>query len=661
MKKNTEIDVNIMPQKKIYPYGGWPSSISASSVIADTISIGQLCLDGPDIYWNEVRPKEKGRSIVCKLGKQKLVEDFSPPNANVRSRVHEYGGGAYIVENGELWFSDGEDGRVWHKSFNGNTFPITSKSKSRYADFVRDSSRGRLIAIAEDHQEIKTKPNNRLVAIRETGDVNILAEGADFYSSPKVSADGRWLSWLSWDHPCMPWDGTSLWLAPIATDGAVGEQVLVAGGSKESIFQPEFAPDGTLYFVSDRSGWWNLYRIKAGEIELVLALDAECGVPQWSFGLSTYGFASENVIVISYIVDGLSKLAVFDLSMNSFCPIHSSFVDITGLKVGNGQAIFVGGSLVEPNSIVSYSLKSKKMTTLYRSGENNLSSSDVSRPIPVSIPVGDGEKTNGFFYKPQNALCIGSPDTLPPLIVKCHGGPTGQASAAFNFKIQFWTNRGFAVFDVNYRGSSGFGKSYRNRIRGEWGLVDVEDCVSGAKWLAEKGWVDGERMAISGSSAGGYTTLCALTFENCFAAGASYYGIGDLSALAKETHKFESKYLDSLIGAWPEEKALYSLRSPINFTEKLSCPLILFQGLKDKIVPPSQAEDMVAALQKKGIPIAYLSFIEEGHGFRQSKNIIRSIESELDFYGQVFRFRPAGEIASVLIENISGLGGERNC
>ena len=301
------------------------------------------------------------------------------------------------------------------------------------------------------------------------------------------------------------------------------------------------------------------------------------------------------------------------------------------------------------------------MTTLYRSGENNLSSSDVSRPIPVSIPVGDGEKTNGFFYKPQNALCIGSPDTLPPLIVKCHGGPTGQASAAFNFKIQFWTNRGFAVFDVNYRGSSGFGKSYRNRIRGEWGLVDVEDCVSGAKWLAEKGWVDGERMAISGSSAGGYTTLCALTFENSFAAGASYYGIGDLSALAKETHKFESKYLDSLIGAWPEERALYSLRSPINFTEKLSCPLILFQGLKDKIVPPSQAEDMVAALQKKGIPIAYLSFIEEGHGFRQSKNIIRSIESELDFYGQVFRFRPAGEIASVLIENISGLGGERNC
>ena len=392
-----------------------------------------------------------------------------------------------------------------------------------------------------------------------------------------------------------------------------------------------------------------------------MALDAECGVPQWSFGLSTYGFASENVIVISYIVDGLSKLAVFDLSMNSFCPIHSSFVDITGLKVGNGQAIFVGGSLVEPNSIVSYSLKSKKMTTLYRSGENDLSSSDVSRPIPVSIPVGDGEKTNGFFYKPQNALCIGSPDTLPPLIVKCHGGPTGQASAAFNFKIQFWTNRGFAVFDVNYRGSSGFGKSYRNRIRGEWGLVDVEDCVSGAKWLAEKGWVDGERMAISGSSAGGYTTLCALTFENCFAAGASYYGIGDLSALAKETHKFESKYLDSLIGAWPEERALYSLRSPINFTEKLSCPLILFQGLKDKIVPPSQAEDMVAALQKKGIPIAYLSFIEEGHGFRQSKNIIRSIESELDFYGQVFRFRPAGEIASVLIENISGLGGERNC
>ena len=647
-----------MLKRKIIPYGGWSSPLSAGWIADDTVSLGQLCLDGSDVYWNEVRANDNGRSVVCKLGEKGVVEDFSPPNGNVRSRVHEYGGGAYFVERGELWYSDVNDGRVWHKSRDGTAGPITSSKNCRYADLVRDPNRNQLIAVSEEHIEGRKEPYNRLVGIRDTGEVVTLVEGADFYASPTLSGDGKWLSWLSWDHPCMPWDGTLLWRAPVENDGSLGERVLLAGGSNESIFQPTFAPDGILYFVSDRSGWWNLYKLRANNIELVLPLEAECGLPQWICGLSTYGFASEHLVVISYIVDGLSKLATVDLRTSSFKPIHSSFVDISGLKVGYGRVIFIGGSLSEPPVVASISLETKEVDILYRSGEAKLDVSNISRPIPVSIPVGENEITHGFFYQPRNASFVGPSDALPPLIVKCHGGPTGQTSAALNLKTQYWTTRGFAVLDVNYRGSSGYGRAYREKLNGKWGLVDVEDCVSGANWLAAKGWVDRDCMAISGNSAGGYTTLCAITFEDCFSAGASYYGIGDLSELAKETHKFESSYLDTLIGTLKEENQNFSDRSPIKFVEMLTCPVIFFQGLEDKVVPPSQAESMVAALRKNGIPVAYLPFLDEGHGFRQSANIKRAIEGELYFYGRVFGFQPADDIPTLSIENAKGLNRE---
>ena len=647
-----------MLERKIVPYGGWPSSLSAEWIADDAVSLGQLCLDGSDVYWSEVRANDKGRSVVCKLGEKGVAEDFSPPNSNVRSRVHEYGGGAYCVERGELWYSNVNDSRVWHKSRDGTAVPITSGENCRYADLVRDPNRNQLIAVSEEHIEGIKEPYNRLIGIRETGDVVTLVEGADFYASPTLSNDGKWLSWLSWDHPCMPWDGTLLWRAPIENDGSVGERVLLAGGSNRSIFQPTFAPDGTLYFVSDQSGWWNLYRLRENNIELVLPLEAECGVPQWNFGLSTYGFASEHLVVISYIVDGLSKLATVDLRTSAFSPIHSSFVDISGLKAGDGRVIFVGGSLLKLPAVASINLETKEIDIIYQSGEANLGVSDISRPTPVSIPVGKNETTHGFFYQPRNASYVGPSDALPPLIVKCHGGPTGQTSTALNLKTQYWTTRGFAVLDVNYRGSSGYGRAYREKLNGKWGLADVEDCVSGANWLAAKGWVDGGRMAISGSSAGGYTTLCAITFAECFAAGASYYGIGDLSKLAKETHKFESSYLDILIGSLAEENPDISDRSPINSVEMLTCPVIFFQGLEDKVVSPAQAEAMVTALRKNGIPVAYLPFSNEGHGFRQSENIKRALEGELYFYGRVFGFQPADNLPTVSIENARGLSEE---
>lgn len=641
-----------MSQRKLQPYGSWPSPISADWIVAGTVGLGQLWLDGEDVYWNEVRPSEKGRSVVCRRRADGAIEDFSSSCSNVRSRVHEYGGGAFALDRGTMWYSEDGDGRVWRRSPEGNASPITPERKWRFADFVLDGGRSRLIAVCEDHETEDGEPASRLVAIGDDGEVETLVEGADFYAAPKISPDGEWLVWLSWDHPNMPWDGCSLWRAPVMADGALGAAVSVAGGHDEAVFQPQFAPNGDLYFVSDRSGWWNLYRADAENVVPVLPLQAECGLPQWIFGMSTYGFASGSQLVMSYIMDGLSKLAVLDLDSGAFAPVLSPFVDIGGLKAGNGRAVFVGGSLTDPPAVAELDVATGSLDILYRSAEAELDNDDISRPVPVTLPVGDGETAHGFFYPPQNAAYLGHAEARPPLIVKSHGGPTGQTSAAFNVKIQYWTSRGFAVLDVNYRGSTGFGRAYRRRLNGEWGVLDVEDCAAGARWLAEQGWVDGARMAISGGSAGGYTTLCALTFEECFAAGASHYGIGDLGALAEDTHKFESRYLDTLIGPWPEAEETYRARSPIHHTDGLGCPVIFLQGLEDKVVPPAQAEAMVAALKKKGIAVAYIPFAEEAHGFRQAANVKRALEGELFFYGRIFGFEPADEIEPVPIENL---------
>lgn len=641
-----------MPQRELSPYGSWPSPITADWIVAGMVGLGQLWLDGEDIYWTETRPSEKGRTVVCRRGRDGAVEDFSPPDTSVRSRVHEYGGGAFAIEGGELWYSHDGDGRVWRKSQDGTATPLTPEGKLRFADFLRDSTRGRLVAVCEDHDSDGEEPSNRLVAIGDDGEVVTLAEGADFYAAPKLSPGGDRLVWLSWDHPNMPWDGCSLWCASVSAEGELGEAELIAGGADEAVFQPQFAPDGTLYYVSDRSGWWNLYRVGVDGVAPVLPIEAECGLPQWVFGMSTYGFATENLLVMSYIMDGLSKLAVLDLETGAFAPVLSPFVDIGGLKAGNGRAVFIGGSLSAPPVVAALDAVTGQISTLFRSAESAFDGAHISKPVPVTLPVGEGETAHGFFYPPQNAFYLAPAEDRPPLIVKSHGGPTGQTSAAFNVKIQYWTSRGFAVLDVNYRGSTGFGRAYRRRLNGEWGVLDVEDCAAGARWLAEQGWVDGERMAISGGSAGGYTTLCALTFEDCFAAGASHYGIGDLAALAEDTHKFESRYLDSLIGSWPEAQETYRARSPIHHTGGLDCPVIFLQGLEDKVVPPAQAEAMVAALKEKGIAVAYIPFAEEAHGFRQAANVKRALEGELYFYGRIFGFEPADEIAPVPIDNL---------
>ncbi|HBL13170.1 MAG TPA: peptidase, partial [Cyanobacteria bacterium UBA11162] len=467
--------------------------------------------------------------------------------------------------------------------------------------------------------------------------------------------------WLSWNHPNMPWDGTQLWVASIQENGLLGEAECIAGGVEESIFQPEWSPDGHLYFISDRSNWWNLYcwRGRGGEgergrgfVEPLCEMAAEFGLPQWVFGMSTYGFESDHRLICTYTQEGDWYLASLDLETKQLQVIETPYTSISSLQVGNGKVVFMGGSATESTAVVEMDLATREIEVLRQSSELKIDAGYLSIPQAIAFPTENNLTAYAFFYPPQNQDYIAPKGEKPPLIVKSHGGPTASASNTFNLKIQYWTSRGFAVVDVNYGGSTGYGREYRQRLKDRWGIVDVDDCANAAKYLAEKGLVDGERLAIAGGSAGGYTTLCALTFRDSFKAGASYYGVSDLEALATDTHKFESRYLDGLIGAYPEQQELYKARSPIHFTDQLSCPVIFFQGLEDKVVPPNQAQMMVDALKAKGLPVAYITYEGEQHGFRRAENIKRTLEAELYFYSRIFGFELAESVEPVVIDNL---------
>jgi len=452
----------------------------------------------------------------------------------------------------------------------------------------------------------------------------------------------------------MPWDGTELWVAQVQTDGSLINAERVAGGLAESILQPEWSPEGQLYFVSDRSGWWNLHRLKAdGKAEPVTNLAAELGVPQWAFGLSNYAFASSDQIVCVYQVLGMSRLAIIDTNSMKLEPVDVSYTDMSFVRASVGQAVFRAGSPTDPPAIVRLDLNTCAVEPLRRSNNLQIDPEFFSTPEPIAFPTEDGLTAHAFFYAPNNRNYRAPDGELPPLLVKSHGGPTSAAATALSLHIQYWTSRGIAVLDVNYGGSSGYGREYRERLKDKWGVVDVDDCANGARYLVERGDVDERRLMITGGSAGGYTTLCALTFRNTFKAGASHYGVSDAEALAAETHKFESRYLDKLFGPYPERRDIYHGRSPINFTERLSCPVIFFQGLEDRVVPPNQAEVMVEALRAKGVAVAYVAFEGEQHGFRQAKNIKRSLDGELYFYSKIFGFELADEVEPIEISNLS--------
>lgn len=643
-----------MNDKKIASYGSWRSPITSDLIVAGTIGLGQVALDGDDVYWIESRPQERGRNVVVRRAANGDINDVTPLPFNARTRVHEYGGGSYLVNGGEVFFSNFADQRIFHQTLDREPRAITPEFDWRYADAVYDGSLPRLICVREDHSVAGREAVNAIVSFPLYGDIGeqqVLAGGYDFYSSPRLNHDASRLAWLCWDHPNMPWDGTELWVADVQADGSLANQQLVAGGADESIFQPEWSPQGELHFISDRTGWWNLYRWRNGNVEALCPMEADFGLPQWVFGMSTYAFCrdEENSIVCTYIEQGFSRLAILNTATGMLEKIETPYTRIEGLCAESDRAVFVAASPTEATSIVAFDLTLRAFQTLRRSSELTIDPEYLSAPQPIEFPTENNLTAHGFFYAPNNRDFPAPEAEKPPLLVMIHGGPTAATSPALRLGIQYWTSRGIAVLDVNYGGSTGYGRDYRRRLNGNWGVVDVDDCVNGARHLAEQGLVDRNRLAITGGSAGGYTVLCALTFRDVFKAGASHYGVSDLIALDEDTHKFESRYTFSLVGTSHE---LYRARSPIHHTDQLNAPVIFFQGLEDKIVLPNQAEMMVEALRKKKLPVAYVAFEGEQHGFRQAANIKRALDGELYFYSRIFGFELAEAVEPVPIENL---------
>lgn len=638
-------------------FGSWDSPITVDLVVAGSLGIGEIRLDGDDIYWTEMRPFEEGRNTIVRCTADGDILDVTPKIFDVKSSVHEYGGGAFVVSDGVVYFSNYTDQRMYRQDLSGDPVPFTTpKSNMRYADGIVDHKRDLMVCVREDHND-HAEIINSIVSIDLSGmgEGDVLVSGQDFYASPRLAPDGRQLSWLSWNHPNMPWDGNQLWVANIYEDGTVGESELVAGGMNEAIFQPEWSPDGILHFISDRNGWWNLYRWSDGSVETLTSMEAEFGVAQWALGMSTYGFASNNRLICSYRSLGITYIASLDVATRNLEVISTPFSDITrsGLHVDTKRVVFGAASATVPESLVVCDLSTQDTKILRRSLKLEIDPGYISEPVPIAFPTENDLTAHAFLYQPTNKDYVSNPDCLPPLIVTIHGGPTGFSSPTLDLRTQYWTSRGFALLDINYGGSTGYGTAYRRRLNGNWGIVDVSDCINAVRYLIERRVVDPNKTAVRGSSAGGYTVLSILTASKLFKAGSSSFGVSDLEMLIKDTHKFESHYLETLIGPYPERRDLYAERSPINHVDRLNTPLIIFQGLEDKIVPPNQSKMMRDALGAKGVPVAYVTFEGEQHGFRRADNIKRMLEAETYFYAKIFELELPQFVTPVQIDNLS--------
>jgi dipeptidyl aminopeptidase/acylaminoacyl peptidase len=633
--------LKIVSKKSKARFGAWTSPLSAEAVAEGSVRLGGLALDGDDVYWLESRPAEQGRLALLRKQEHGTVEEVVPAPFSVRTRVHEYGGGAFAVERGEVIFANDSDQRLYRvdtaREAPWQAEAITARQDLRFADLQIDRRFGRVVCVAE-RKRVGGEPENFLASVSlGSGEVSVLASGADFYAFPRIDPAGTRLAFLTWNHPNMPWDACELYVADILADGSLAPAAKVAGGAGESIFEPAWSPAGVLHFVSDRSGFSNLYRMdKGGASTCVCAAEAEFATPPWVFGLSTYAWLDDDTIACVYQESGFWHLATLVGKTGRLDNVATDLTELGMVFTSASRALLVGGSAARSPALYSLSVQSHEVNLFYRPSPDLVAGDAVSLPKAISFPTSGGATSHGLLYLPQSPDCQASDDERPPLLVICHGGPTGSTSTALSLNIQFWTTRGFAVLDVNYRGSTGYGRAYRKALDGQWGVVDVEDCVAGARMLAAQSLVDGKRMAIRGSSAGGFTVLCALAFHDVFAAGASYYGVSDLEALARDTHKFESRYLDSLVGPYPERRDVYRARSPIHAADRLSCPVIFFQGLQDRVVPPAQAENMVAALRSRGLVAPLVLFPDEQHGFRRKENISRALVAELAFYREVF-------------------------
>ncbi len=631
------------PDVVVAPYGAWRSPIRIEDVVGDVILLAEPWIDGDDVFWLEGRPAEGGRRTLVRAAADGSTSELTPAPFNVRSRVHEYGGGSYIVVGGIVVFSDFADGRLYRLDPGAEAaVAITPAGPWRYADLRPDLARRRFYAVREDHSGAGEATNVIVTVPLDGGDPQVLVKGSDFVSSPRLSPDGTRLAWIEWDHPDMPWDATLLRVAAFGPDGTLGEAILAAGGPDESIIQPEWAPDGTLHLISDRTGWWNLYRLVDGpRLEPLAAMEAEFADAPWTFDRSSYGFLPDGAVAAVARSGGRDHL--YRIEPGALVAEQEMlFTELEWLRVGAHGVVALAGRAGDPSVIARFDpVTLAPAGVLRRATTVTFDPAIIAEPESIEFPTTGDRTAHALYYPPTNPDFRGPDGEKPPLIVLSHGGPTSNASTALDLGKQFLTSRGIAIVAVDYGGSTGYGRDYRRRLDGQWGVVDVDDCVAAAQFLVARGDVDPDRLAIEGSSAGGYTTLAALAFRDVFAAGISLYGIGDLELLETDSHKFESQYDHRLVGPYPEAAALFRERSPSNFPDRFSSPVLILQGLDDRVVPPSQAESIVAALSRKAIPYAYLAFEGEGHGFRGAFALRRTLEARLSFLGQVFGFEPA--------------------
>lgn len=636
----------------IAPYGTWVSPVTTELMTTAVIGLGGVWVDGVDLLWLEARPFENGRTVLCRRRADGSIEDMTPPPFHVGSRVHEYGGGAFAAAGGVIVFSERKDGSVWIIEPGAPPRKIDTPEGCRYADFEFDPPRRRVIAVREDHRaRPETDPEAALVVLPldPGGAETVLFTGPDFLSSPRLSSRAERLAFLAWDHPNMPWDGTRLLVADVNPDGGIGARALVAGGTPEAIVQPCWTPDDVLHFSSDRTGWWNIYALRDGTIEAVAPIEAEIGGPHWVFRQRFFAPLPGAKFVASMVRDGIRTAVLIE--DGNITPLALGQVAECPQPIGGGLAYIATPPTEPPSLRIDREVSTSAPIVVRTASPAVLPPEWVSLGEPIEFPT-PGGTSHAFWYPPRNRDYEAPTGELPPLVVLSHGGPTSMTTNSFGLHIQWWTSRGFGVVDVNYRGSTGYGRDYRRELLGQWGVADVEDCIAVASSLVDRGLVDPARLAIRGGSAGGFTTLAALTTSTRFEAGASLYGVADLMLLARDTHKFESRYLDALIGPLPDQEALYRERSPIHHIDRIACPVIFFQGQDDKTVPPNQAESMVAALRAKNAPVAYYLFADEGHGFRKAETLRRVLELELGFYGRVFGFTPPGLSEPVSIDNM---------
>jgi len=626
------------------PFGTWCSPLSAERVALAGVRVSAPRVDAGAVYWVESRPAEGGRHVIVRRSRDGDTTDVTPSGFSARSRVHEYGGGAYAVHGATVYFTNQADQRVYRQRPGEDPAPLTAAGPWRHADLTFDAAGQRLLCVREELSADLPEPRSAVVSVR--GDApgddpgRVLAAGPAFHASPRLSPDGRQLAWLTWDHPDMPWDASVLWLAELDGAGLPQRPQPLAGGAGESIVQPEWGLDGSLYFVSDRSGWWNLYRWQGGSVSVVAPMEAEFGVPPWLFGMSTYAVLADGSLACAYTRSGTWHLAHIDPVQQRLRTLQTPWTALADLQADRQAVVCVAASPQADAAVVRLDPLNGRVEGLRPVSPPALPPEWIAPPESIEFTGTGGARAYALYYRPHNPDYTGPAGERPPLLVRCHGGPTAAAAPVLDPVVQFWTTRGFALVDVNYGGSTGYGRRYRERLDGCWGLVDVEDCIAAARHLAERGDVDARRMAIRGSSAGGFTALSALAFHDVFQAGAVYYGISDLESLVHDTHKFESHYLHRLVGPHPAASDTYRVRSPLLHADRISAPVIFFQGLEDRVVPPDQTERMAAALRARGIPVEYLAFPGEQHGFRQAETVRRCLEAELAFYSRVFRLLP---------------------